>query len=136
MMIFTDAVFVLSSTDVAVMVALCTADEPFEGAAYVTNKVDGLVNDPGPFRLHDTPRADGSLVSVAVTCTDSPWSVCAVEADSWTEIGGAELEQEHAKPIARNPRSAVARWSFTILEILSLAEKNSSNPGDISLTNL
>jgi hypothetical protein len=37
MVMLTDAVFVLSATDVAVMVALCTP-EPLEGAAYLTDK--------------------------------------------------------------------------------------------------
>jgi len=56
---------------------------------------------------------------VAVTLTDSPWSVCIAEADIWTEIGGAELEQEHARAMAKNPVSAEARRSFCILETLN-----------------
>jgi hypothetical protein len=59
------------------------------------------------------------LATVAVTLTEAPWSVCVAEADNWTEIGGAELEQEHEKAMARNPVSAAARLSFPILEALS-----------------
>jgi len=110
-----DAVLVESFTELADTVAFCTV-EMFEGAGatYLTEVSDWLVSDPGPVKLHETPLPDGSFVTFAVMLTDRPWSVCAEDAESPTEIGGLELEQEDAKVTASNAMNP-ARAERTLL---------------------
>lgn len=80
-----EAAFVVSVTDVAVIVA---DPVPDAGALYVADVEVWLDSVPGPVMAHVTPLLCESLATVAVTFTLCPWSMaCEVPGERFTEIG-------------------------------------------------
>ena len=66
----TEAVFVGSATELAETVAFWIPEPEGAGATYVIEVAACSSSDPGPVKLQDTPRPEGSFVSVAVIRTD------------------------------------------------------------------